>query len=470
MFKKILIANRGEIALRIIRACRELGIPTVAVYSEPDRESLHVRFADEDVCIGPASPSQSYLNMKRIIAAAELTGAEAIHPGYGFLAENAEFAEICEACALTFIGPAPDTIRRMGDKAVARQTMTDAGVPVLPGSQGPVSDLKEARAVTDAVGFPVIIKAAGGGGGRGMRICREPSELEALIVAAQGEAKLAFGNGDVYIEKYLQAPRHVEFQVLGDLHGNLVHLGERDCTIQRRHQKLIEESPSPAIDDAARRRMGAAALLAADAAAYHSAGTVEFLVDQDGSFYFMEMNTRIQVEHPVTEEQTDIDLVQKQILIAAGDTLGIAQSDVRFSGHTLEVRINAEDPDNDFRPSPGKITSLHVPGGHGVRVDTHAYARYTIPPYYDSLLAKLIAHGKNRDEALTRMLGALDEFVVEGIHTTIGFHQRVLDSAEFRSGRFDTSFVERFLPGARTPPSPETTSLSAAPTVPSPSA
>jgi len=448
MFKKILIANRGEIALRIIRACRELGIPTVAVYSEPDRESLHVRFADEEVCIGPASPSQSYLDAKRIIAAAELSGADAIHPGYGFLAENAGFAEICGACALTFIGPTPDTIRRMGDKAVARQTIKNAGVPVLPGSDGPVSSLREALAVAETVGYPVIIKAAGGGGGRGMRICREPADLEALITAAQTEAKLAFGNAEVYIEKYLQAPRHVEFQVLGDSRGGLVHLGERDCTVQRRHQKLIEESPSPGIDEPTRRRMGAAALLAADAVSYRSAGTVEFLVDSDGTFYFMEMNTRIQVEHPVTEEQTDVDLVKQQILIAAGEPLGFAQSQVVFSGHTLEVRINAEDPDADFRPSPGKITSLHVPGGHGVRVDTHAYAQYTIPPYYDSLLAKLITHGKNRNEALTRMLGALEEFIVEGIHTTIPFHQKVLDTPEFRSGRFDTTFVERFFSGA----------------------
>ncbi|MBI3871993.1 MAG: acetyl-CoA carboxylase biotin carboxylase subunit [candidate division Zixibacteria bacterium] len=445
MFKKILIANRGEIALRIIRACRELGVPTVAIYSEADRESLHVRFADEEVCIGPAAPSQSYLDARRIIAAAEVTGAEAIHPGYGFLSENAEFADICGACGLTFIGPTPDTIRRMGDKSEARRTMKEAGVPILPGSDGPLPGLREAIAVADRIGFPIMIKASGGGGGRGMRICREPGDLEKLILAAQGEAQAAFGNSEIYIEKYLDRPRHVEFQVLGDSRGDLVHLGERDCTIQRRHQKLMEESPSPGIDEPTRRRMGGAALLAADAVAYRSAGTVEFLVGADGQFYFMEMNTRIQVEHPVTEEQTDIDLVKQQILIASGEPLGFTQSQVTFSGHTLEARINAEDPDHDFRPSPGRITSFHVPGGHGVRVDTHGYAQYAIPPYYDSLLAKLIVHGKTRDGSLTKMRRALGEFIVEGVKTTIPFHQRLLDTEEFRSGRFDTTFAERLL-------------------------
>ncbi|HWO56943.1 MAG TPA: acetyl-CoA carboxylase biotin carboxylase subunit [bacterium] len=444
MFKKILIANRGEIALRIIRACRELGIPTVAIYSEPDRESLHVRFADEDVCIGPAAPSKSYLDPKRIVAAAEVTGADAIHPGYGFLAENADFAQICIDCGLTFIGPSPETIRRMGDKAAARQTMKEAGVPIVPGTDGPVSDPQAAREAALAIGFPVIIKAAGGGGGRGMRICRDPGELEMLILAAQTEAKLAFNNPDVYIEKYIEQPRHVEFQVIGDSRGNVVHLGERDCTVQRRHQKLIEESPSPGINDETRRQMAAAAIIGADAVSYQSAGTIEFLVDKTGHFYFMEMNTRIQVEHPVTEEQTDIDLVKEQILVAAGQPLSFSQSQVKFSGHTMEVRINAENPEADFRPSPGKITSFHVPGGHGVRVDTHAYAAYTIPPFYDSLVAKLIVHGKTRDEALTKMQRALGEFVIEGIHTTIDFHKRVIASAEFRSGHFDTTFVERF--------------------------
>jgi len=444
MFKKVLIANRGEIALRIIRACRELGIPTVAIYSEPDRESLHVRFADEDVCIGPAAPAKSYLDPKRIVAAAEVTGADAVHPGYGFLAENADFAQICADCGLTFIGPTPEIIRRMGDKAVARQTMQEAGVPILPGSDGPISDPQQGLEEAKKIGFPVIIKAAGGGGGRGMRICREPGDLEMLVLAAQNEAKLAFNNPSVYIEKYIEHPRHVEFQIIGDSRGNVVHLGERDCTVQRRHQKLIEESPSPGISEETRRKMAAAAIIAADAVGYHSAGTIEFLVEPDGNFYFMEMNTRIQVEHPVTEEQTDIDLVKEQILVATGEPLAFTQSQVVFTGHTMEVRINAENPENDFRPSPGRITSFHVPGGHGVRVDTHAYAQYTIPPFYDSLIAKLIVHGKTREEALTKMQRALGEFVIEGIHTTIGFHQKVIATPEFRSGKFDTTFVERY--------------------------
>ncbi|MEW5874995.1 MAG: acetyl-CoA carboxylase biotin carboxylase subunit [Candidatus Zixiibacteriota bacterium] len=445
MFKKILIANRGEIALRIIRACRELGIRTVAIYSEPDRESLHVRFADEDVCVGPAQPSKSYLDPKRIIAAAEVTGADAIHPGYGFLAENGDFADICTECGLTFIGPTAQVIRQMGDKAAARAMMKQAGVPVMPGSDGPVESTEEAQAIADQIGYPVMIKAAGGGGGRGMRICMAPEDLERQISSARAEAQAAFGNPVVYIEKYLENPRHVEFQILGDSHGNLIHLNERDCTIQRRHQKLIEESPSPVVDETIRRKMGAAAILAGDAVSYSSAGTVEFLVDRHGNFYFMEMNTRIQVEHPVTEEQTDIDLVKEQILIAAGERVRLSQSQVVASGHTIEVRVNAENPAAGFRPSPGCIETFHVPGGHGIRVDTHAYAKYIIPPYYDSLLAKLIAHGKTRDEALIRMLRALDEFIIEGVDTTIGFYQRVLNTAEFRSGRFDTTFVDRFL-------------------------
>jgi len=445
MFKKILIANRGEIALRVIRACRELGIPTVAIYSEPDRESLHVRFADEDVCIGPASPSQSYLDAKRIIAAAEVTGADAIHPGYGFLAENADFADICAECGLTFIGPSGDVIRRMGDKALARGMMKDAGVPVMPGSDGPVADVEAAGEVAARVGYPVMIKAAGGGGGRGMRICHEPDQLAAAVIAAQTEAQAAFNNAEVYVEKYLVGPRHVEFQVLGDSAGNLVHLGERDCTVQRRHQKLIEESPSPILTEQTRAKMGAAAILASDAVNYTSAGTVEFLVDSQNNFYFMEMNTRIQVEHPVTEEQTDIDLVKEQILIAAGEKIRFSQSEIVASGHTIEVRVNAEDPDKGFRPCPGLIKTFHIPGGHGVRVDTHAYAEYIVPPFYDSLLAKLITHGKTRDEALIRMLRALDEFIIEGIPTTVDFYRRVLNTEEFRSGRFDTTFVDRFL-------------------------
>lgn len=445
MFKKILIANRGEIALRIIRACREMGVPTVAVYSEPDRESLHVRFADEEVCIGPAPPAQSYLDAKRIIAAAEVTGADAIHPGYGFLAENAEFAEILRECGISFIGPDPATIRQMGNKAEARRAMQESGVPIVPGSDGPVADATAGARVAAEIGYPVIVKASAGGGGRGMRICRAETELKGCMVAAQEEALAAFGDGSVYIEKYLEHPRHVEIQILGDIHGEIIHLGERDCTIQRRHQKLIEESPSPGISADTRQKMETAALRAAEAAHYHSAGTVEFLVDSTGEFYFMEMNTRIQVEHPVTEEQTDIDLVKRQILIAAGEPLGLTQSEVTFSGHTMEVRINAEDPAHGFRPCPGLIQSFHVPGGHGVRVDTHAYARYTIPPYYDSLLAKLIVHGKNRDEALVKMLRALDEFIIEGVETTISFHRSVLMTPEFRSGRFDTTFVERHL-------------------------
>jgi acetyl-CoA carboxylase biotin carboxylase subunit len=445
MFKKILIANRGEIALRIIRACRELDIPTVAIYSEPDRASLHVRFADEDVCIGPAPPSRSYLDPKRIIAAAEVTGADAIHPGYGFLAENADFADICAECGLTFIGPSAQVIRQMGDKALARNLMKGAGVPVIPGSEGAVSDAKEIETVAGEIGFPVMIKAAGGGGGRGMRICRAPGDLDRAVSSAQSEAQAAFGNPSVYLEKYIEGPRHVEFQILGDSAGNLIHLGERDCTVQRRHQKLIEESPSTAIDDAIRGRMGGAAILAGDAVGYSSAGTVEFLVDKNGEFYFMEMNTRIQVEHPVTEEQTDLDLVKEQIRIAAGEPIGMSQSDIKASGHTLEARINAENPDANFRPSPGRIETFHIPGGHGVRVDTHAYAKYVIPPFYDSLLAKLIAHGKTRDEALIRMLRALDEFIIEGVDTTIGFFSRILQTQEFRSGQYDTTFVDRFL-------------------------
>jgi acetyl-CoA carboxylase biotin carboxylase subunit len=465
VLKKILIANRGEIALRVIRACRELGIPTVAIYSEPDRESLHVRFADEDVCIGPPPPSQSYLDPKRIVAAAEVTGADAIHPGYGFLAENADFADICAECGLTFIGPAARVIRQMGDKAQARGLMKDAGVPVIPGSDGPVSDPAEIRRVANKIGFPVMIKAAGGGGGRGMRICHRETTLERAVNAAQAEAQASFGNPTMYLEKYLEGPRHVEFQILGDSAGNLVHLGERDCTVQRRHQKLIEESPSPAIDDVTRRKMGAAAILAGDVVNYSSAGTVEFLVDQAGGFYFMEMNTRIQVEHPVTEEQTDIDLVKEQIRIAAGEKIRWNQSQINSSGHTIEVRVNAEDPDAGFRPSPGRIETFHIPGGHGVRVDTHAYAKYAIPPFYDSLLAKLITHGKTRDEAMIRMQRALDEFIIEGVHTTIGFFRRLLQTPEFQSGRFDTTFVDHFLaserdsaaePRPNSSPSPET--------------
>ena len=446
MFKKILIANRGEIALRIIRACKEMGIKTVAVYSEADAESLHVRFADEDVCIGPPPAALSYLDPKRIISAAEITNAEAIHPGYGFLAENAEFAEICQSCGYVFIGPSPEVIRNMGDKSLAREKLRAAGVPVTPGSEKPLADLKEAMELTEQIGYPVIIKAAAGGGGRGMRVCADEKELSKNFEAAQGEAQAAFGNPAVYLEKYLERPRHIEVQVLGDTHGNIIHLGERDCTVQRRHQKLIEESPSPAVNPVLRQALGEVAVQAAAAVGYYSTGTVEFLLDREGNLYFMEMNTRIQVEHPVTEEQTDIDLVKEQLRVAAGEKLDRRQEDVKFQGHTVELRINAEDPSRNFAPAPGQITSFHVPGGHGIRVDTHAYAKYVIPPYYDSLLAKLIAHGKTRDQALRKLRRALDEFIVEGIPTTIEFYKRVVDHPVFISGEYDTSFVERYLP------------------------
>jgi len=446
MFKKILIANRGEIALRIIRACKELGIQTVAVYSEADAESLHVRFADEDVCIGPPPPSKSYLDPKRIISAAEVTNAEAIHPGYGFLAENAEFADICQQCGIVFIGPSAEVIRTMGDKSLAREKMRAAGVPVTPGSEKPLDTVTEAQGLAEETGYPVIIKASAGGGGRGMRVCANQAELEKNFEAAQGEAAVAFGDPTIYLEKYLEAPRHVEVQVLGDTHGNVIHLGERDCTVQRRHQKLIEESPSPAVNSVVRQALGDVAVQAAKAVGYYSTGTVEFLLDKHGNLYFMEMNTRIQVEHPVTEEQTDIDLVKEQIRVAAGEKLELEQSHVKFQGHTVEVRINAEDPRRNFAPSPGRIASFHVPGGHGIRVDTHAYAKYVIPPFYDSLIAKLIAHGKTRDQALRKLRRALDEFIIEGVATTIDFHKQVLDHEVFISGEFDTSFVERYLP------------------------
>jgi acetyl-CoA carboxylase biotin carboxylase subunit len=446
MLKKVLIANRGEIALRIIRACREMGIQTVAVYSEADAQSLHVRFADEDVCIGPAPPAQSYLDPKRIISAAEVTNAEAIHPGYGFLAENAEFAEICESCGINFIGPPAEVIRDMGNKSLARQKMRAAGVPVTPGSEKDLTSVEEALELAAEIGYPVIIKAVAGGGGRGMRICENEKACRSNYEAAQAEAAVAFGNPAIYLEKYLQGPRHIEVQVLGDKHGNVIHLGERDCTVQRRHQKLIEESPSPAVNPVLRQALGEVAVQAAVAAGYYSTGTVEFLLDGSGGLYFMEMNTRIQVEHPVTEEQTDIDLFKEQIRVAAGEKLELTQADVTFEGHSIELRINAEDPWRNFAPRPGQITSFHVPGGHGIRVDTHAYAKYVIPPYYDSLIAKLIAHGKTRDEALRKLRRALDEFIVEGVPTTIDFYKYVIDHEVFISGEYDTSFVERHLP------------------------
>ena len=442
MFKKVLIANRGEIALRIIRVCKQLGIKTVAVYSQADRDSLHVRFADEAVCIGPPPARESYLKVPRIIAAAEITGADAIHPGYGFLAENAPFAEICTTSGIKFIGPTPEMISAMGDKAVAKETMRKAGVPVVPGSESVVRTVDEAHEVARTIGFPVIIKASAGGGGRGMRIVREDAELENSYRTAQHEAEQGFSNPDVYIEKYIEQPRHVEIQVFGDEHGNLMHFGERDCSVQRRHQKLIEESPSPVVDDALRTRMGEAALKGCRAVNYVNAGTIEFLVDREGNFYFMEMNTRIQVEHPVTEQVTGHDLIKLQLRVAAGERL--PRRKIVQRGHAIECRINAEDPAADFRPSPGRITDFHMPGGFGVRVDTHAYAGYSVPPYYDSLTAKLIAFAQTREGAISKMAGALEEFVIEGIHTTIPFHRQVMQDEKFRSGRFDTSFLETF--------------------------
>ncbi|HVZ50207.1 MAG TPA: acetyl-CoA carboxylase biotin carboxylase subunit [Gemmatimonadaceae bacterium] len=442
MFKKILIANRGEIALRIVRAARELGIETVAVYSEADRESLHVRFADDDVCVGPPPSRESYLKVSRIIAAAEITGADAIHPGYGFLAENAEFAEICAKSKLTFIGPTPTQIRLMGDKATARRTMAETGVPVVPGTPGPVDDVDEALEFAREAGFPVIIKAAAGGGGKGMRVARDAEEFAKSFSTARAEAMAAFGNDEVYVEKYLERPRHIEFQVLGDSKGNVIHLGERDCSIQRRHQKLIEEAPSPAMTPALRERMGEAAVRGAKSIGYLGAGTVEMLLDSDGSFFFMEMNTRIQVEHPVTEMLTGVDLVKEQIRIAAGEAMGQLETPP-LNGHVIECRINAEDPAKNFQPSPGRIEVFHPPGGNGVRIDTHAYAGYTVPPYYDSMIAKLIVHGRDRTEALAKMRLALDTFIVQGVQTTIPFLRRVMDNDNFVRGDFHTKFLER---------------------------
>ena len=443
MFKKVLIANRGEIALRVIRACRELGIETVAVYSEADRESLHVRFADDDVCIGPPPSRSSYLRIPSIIAAAEITGADAIHPGYGFLAENAEFADTCRASNIMFIGPTGDQIRQMGDKATAKRLAQEAGVPTVPGTAGTVADLDDALRCAEEIGFPVIIKATAGGGGKGMRIATDAEQFTQSFTLAQNEALSAFGNGEVYVERYLERPRHVEIQVMGDTYGRVVHLGERDCSVQRRHQKLIEESPSPAMTQELRDRMGHAAVMLAGAIGYVGAGTIEFLLDADGSFYFMEMNTRIQVEHPVTEMVTSFDLVKEQIKVAAGDRLSFRGDGTRLRGHSIECRINAEDPYRNFQPSPGLITAYHPPGGPGVRLDTHVYAGYHVPPYYDSLLAKVIVHGNNRDEALGRMRQALDSFILEGVTTTIPFLSRVIRHPDFVAGNVDTKFLER---------------------------
>jgi acetyl-CoA carboxylase biotin carboxylase subunit len=443
MFKKILIANRGEIALRVISACRELGIRTVAICSEADRDALHVRYADEDVCVGPYPSASSYLNISSIVSAAEITEADAIHPGYGFLSENAHFAEVLQDCHIAFIGPSPDAIRKMGDKAFARKTVRAAGVPTLPGSPGPVDSVDEAMAVARKAGYPVIVKASAGGGGRGMRIARDERELAAVYPTARAEAEKAFGNPEVYIEKYLEEPRHIEFQVFGDSQGNVVHMGERECSIQRRHQKLIEEAPSTALDDDLRRRMGEAAVAAARSVGYTNAGTVEFLLDAKGDFYFMEMNTRLQVEHPVTEAVSGVDLVKEQIAVASGKPLSFLGLNLKPRGHAIEFRINAEDPVT-FAPSPGRIAAFHPPGGPGVRVDSAAYQGYLIPPHYDSLIAKLIVHGRDRAEAIMRGRRALDTFVVEGIRTTIPLHRRILDDPDFRAGRLSTKFMEGF--------------------------
>jgi acetyl-CoA carboxylase, biotin carboxylase subunit len=444
MFKKILIANRGEIALRIIYACRELGIRTVAVYSEADENSLHVRFADEDVCIGPPRSAESYLSVPAIISAAEITGADAIHPGYGFLSESAYLAEVCEACHIKFIGPSPNVIRLLGDKARARRAMKKAGVPILPGSDGPVDSEEKALKVAKDLGLPVIIKAVAGGGGRGMRVIRDIKELPKSLKTAQREAEAAFGVGDVYIEKYVENPRHIEFQVLGDHHGAVVHLGERECSIQRRHQKLLEEGPSIAVTDKMRRKLGGAVVDAARAVQYTNAGTFEFLLDDKQNFFFLEVNTRVQVEHPVTEFITGVDIVKEQIRVAAGERLSFKQGDVTFTGHSIECRVNAEDPET-FAPSPGVIHAFSVPGGPGVRVDTFAHSECTVSPYYDSMIAKIIVHGRDRQEAIARMRRTLEMTVIEGIRTSIPLHLKILADPDFVAGRLSTGFMERYM-------------------------
>jgi acetyl-CoA carboxylase biotin carboxylase subunit len=441
-FKKILIANRGEIALRVIRTCREMGIKTVAVYSTADKDSLHVKFADEAVCIGRPASGDSYLNIPHLMAAAEITNADAIHPGYGFLAENARFSEICAESGIKFIGPTPDQIRSMGDKITAKETMIRAGVPVVPGSGGLLESLDQAKGMAREIGYPVILKATAGGGGKGMRVVWEESELERAYNTAKAEAAASFKNDGIYMEKFVEEPRHIEIQVAGDRYGTVCHLSERDCSIQRRHQKLVEESPSPFMTDDLRERMGAAAVKAASAIHYESVGTIEFLVDKHRNFYFMEMNTRIQVEHCVTEEVTNFDLIKEQIKIASGDA--ISGNNYFPSMHAIECRINAEDPYNDFRPSPGRITVLHTPGGHGIRVDSHVYAGYAIPPFYDSMIAKIIAVARTRDEAINTMSRALSEYVIEGVKTTIPFHQQLMRNEDFRKGNFTTKFMDGF--------------------------
>ena len=443
MFKKILIANRGEIALRVIRTCREMGIKTVAVYSTADKESLHVKFADEAVCIGKPQSADSYLNIPHIMAAAEITNADAIHPGYGFLAENSKFSQICQDHGIKFIGPTPDMINKMGDKITAKDTMIKAGVPVVPGGKGLLESVEEAKVQAKEVGYPVILKATAGGGGKGMRVVNEESELENAYTSARQEAGASFKNDGVYMEKFVEEPRHIEIQIAGDQYGNVCHLSERDCSIQRRHQKLVEESPSPFMTSELRQRMGEAAIKAASAINYESVGTIEFLVDKHRNFYFMEMNTRIQVEHCVTEEVISFDLIKEQIKIAAGERISGRNYEPKM--HAIECRINAEDPYNDFRPSPGKITVLHTPGGHGVRVDSHVYAGYVIPPYYDSMIGKLITIAQTREEAIDTMYRALSEYVIEGIKTTIPFHLQLMQNEDFRKGNFTTKFLETFV-------------------------
>ncbi len=451
MISKILIANRGEIALRIVRACKELGIKTMAVYSEADEQSLHVQLADEAICIGPAQSHLSYLKADRLIAAAEIGDVDAIHPGYGFLAENPDFAEQCEVANIKFIGPKSQTIREMGDKAVARKIVKEAGVPTVPGSEGPIKDDKEALKVAKEIGFPVIIKAVAGGGGKGMRVAHNAPAFQKEFVMAQAEAEKAFGDGSVYVEKYLEAPRHIEFQILADEHGNVIHLGERDCSVQRRHQKLIEEAPSPFLTDELRQEMGQAAVRAAEACGYQNAGTIEFLVDGEGNYYFIEMNTRIQVEHGVTEEVTGYDLVIRQIKIAAGVRLELKQEDIRFFRHAIECRINAENPSRNFAPCPGEISLYYAPGGHGVRVDSHVYGGYTIPPYYDSMISKVITYGRTRRLALDRMNRALSEYLIRGIETTTPFTRAIINDPVFRNGEATTRYIEEFM--NRTPKS-----------------
>lgn len=443
MIQKVLIANRGEIAVRIIRACREMGIETVAVYSEADKEALHTQLADEAVCIGPANSAESYLNMENIISATMISGADAIHPGFGFLSENAKFTELCEQCNITYIGPNAATIRKMGNKAEARSTMIAAGVPVIPGSTESLTDAAEAAKIAEQIGYPVMIKAALGGGGKGMRVARSAEEFERAFQTAAKEARMAFGDDTMYLERFVENPRHIEFQILADKHGNVVHLGERDCSIQRNHQKIIEESPSMALSEELRQKMGEAAVKAAKAANYENAGTIEFLLDRDGSFYFMEMNTRIQVEHPVTEWVTGIDLIKEQIRIADGRKLSYTQDDVHITGHAIECRINAENPAKNFMPCPGTITDMYLPGGKGVRVDSAIYAGYTVPPYYDSMLTKLIVHAKSRSEAIKKMRSALGEVIIEGIHTNVDYLYDIINHPDYISGNIDIEFIEK---------------------------